>query len=131
MNRCSEFTKIVRVCAKYARSLTCLPVHRRMPDNVYVRSMFTSADCHSRTVINSSYISCVRALHSNASLAQRFISNKSDDTARIGKQESSPGLLRRFHQTYKQHGKILVCVHLVTSAVWGTMFFYAAVRYLV
>ena len=37
-----------------------------------------------------------------------------------------PGLLKRFHQTYKQYGKILIGVHITTSAVWAGTFYYAA-----
>ena len=59
----------------------------------------------------------------------RYFSDKADDKPEVAK-ESSPGLLRRFHQTYKEHGKILVSVHLVTSAVWASIFYCAAVRYI-
>jgi len=36
------------------------------------------------------------------------------------------GIIQRFKDTYKQHGKVLVAVHLATSAVWFSAFFYAA-----
>ena len=41
-------------------------------------------------------------------------------------QEPKLTLLQRFHKTYKEHAKILIGVHLVTSAVWFGGFFYAA-----
>lgn len=38
------------------------------------------------------------------------------------------GLLQRFKQTYKEYGKILIGVHVFTSCIWGTAFYYAAAR---
>jgi len=43
----------------------------------------------------------------------------------------NPGILQRFREAYKQYGKILVCVHVVTSALWISGFYYAAVRYFI
>ncbi|ESO01928.1 hypothetical protein HELRODRAFT_124905, partial [Helobdella robusta] len=37
------------------------------------------------------------------------------------------GIFTRFKNTYKQHGKIFIGVHLVTSAMWTGMFYYAVV----
>ena len=42
--------------------------------------------------------------------------------------EEKTGILKRFREAYKQYGKILVCVHVVTSAMWIGGFYYAAVR---
>jgi len=41
-------------------------------------------------------------------------------------EKQAPGIIQRFKDTYKQHGKVLVAVHLATSAVWFGTFFYAA-----
>jgi hypothetical protein len=38
-------------------------------------------------------------------------------------------IFQRFKRTYKEHGKILVGVHLVTSCVWYGSFYYIASRY--
>lgn len=38
------------------------------------------------------------------------------------------GLLQRFRQTYKEYGKVLVGVHIFTSCIWATSFYYVAVR---
>ena len=35
-------------------------------------------------------------------------------------------VVQRFKLAYKQHGKVLIGVHLVTSSVWFGSFFYAA-----
>ncbi|XP_053402072.1 uncharacterized protein C18orf19 homolog A-like [Mercenaria mercenaria] len=40
--------------------------------------------------------------------------------------EEKLSVFQRFKKTYKEHGKVLVGVHLVTSAVWFGSFFYAA-----
>lgn len=37
-----------------------------------------------------------------------------------------PGIFKRFHQTYKQFGKVLVAVHVVTSTAWGGLFYVMA-----
>ena len=42
--------------------------------------------------------------------------------------EQSESLLARFKRTYKQHGKVLIGVHLCTSAVWISSFYYVAYR---
>jgi len=37
------------------------------------------------------------------------------------------GLMQRFKQTYKEYGKVLIGVHVFTSCLWATGFYYAAV----
>lgn len=39
-----------------------------------------------------------------------------------------PGIFKRFHQTYKQFGKVLVAVHIFTSTMWGGLFYTMAMR---
>ncbi|XP_061429255.1 protein FAM210A [Lethenteron reissneri] len=43
-------------------------------------------------------------------------------------QDRSMGLISRFKRTLKQYGKVMIPVHLVTSAVWFGSFYYAAMR---
>lgn len=40
--------------------------------------------------------------------------------------EKKPGLFKRFHQTYKQYGKVLVGVHIFTSSIWTGVFYVTA-----
>lgn len=40
--------------------------------------------------------------------------------------EKKPGIFKRFHQTYKQFGKVLVAVHIFTSTIWGGLFYTTA-----
>lgn len=40
--------------------------------------------------------------------------------------DKSLTVFQRFKKTYKEHGKVLIGVHLATSAVWFGSFFYAA-----
>ncbi|XP_064640447.1 protein FAM210A-like [Lineus longissimus] len=40
--------------------------------------------------------------------------------------ESNASIFRRFKDAYKEHGKTLIAVHCVTSAVWFGSFYYAA-----
>ncbi|XP_074539664.1 uncharacterized protein C18orf19 homolog B [Halichoeres trimaculatus] len=43
-------------------------------------------------------------------------------------QDKSIGLVQRFKKTFKQYGKVLIPVHLVTSSVWFGAFYYAAMK---
>ncbi|XP_071781083.1 uncharacterized protein C18orf19 homolog A, partial [Centroberyx gerrardi] len=43
-------------------------------------------------------------------------------------QDGSVGLVSRFKRTLRQYGKVLVPVHLLTSAAWFTSFYYAAMN---
>lgn len=43
-------------------------------------------------------------------------------------QDKSIGLFQRFKRTFKQYGKVLIPVHLVTSSVWFGTFYYAAMK---
>ncbi|KAI4893283.1 hypothetical protein NFI96_019682 [Prochilodus magdalenae] len=43
-------------------------------------------------------------------------------------QDKSIGLYQRFKKTFKQYGKVMVPVHLVTSSVWFGTFYYAAMK---
>lgn len=43
-------------------------------------------------------------------------------------QDKSGGLVQRFKKTFKQYGKVLIPVHLVTSSIWFGTFYYAAMK---
>ncbi|XP_065149182.1 uncharacterized protein C18orf19 homolog A [Paramisgurnus dabryanus] len=43
-------------------------------------------------------------------------------------QDQSMGLMQRFKRTFKQYGKVMIPVHLVTSTVWFGTFYYAAMK---
>lgn len=43
-------------------------------------------------------------------------------------QDKSMGLVQRFKRTFKQYGKVMIPVHLVTSTVWFGTFYYAAMK---
>uniref|UniRef100_A0A8C1Y3S1 Family with sequence similarity 210 member Ab n=1 Tax=Cyprinus carpio TaxID=7962 RepID=A0A8C1Y3S1_CYPCA len=43
-------------------------------------------------------------------------------------QDKSIGLFQRFKKTFKQYGKVMVPVHIVTSTVWFGSFYYAAMK---
>ena len=111
-----------------SQSLICEPTHQGWFCNVAVKHIYAVAECRSTPVISGSYRDSVSASLNHVQQMQKYSTNKTDDKSEITK-ESPPGLLRRFHQTYKEHGKILVCVHLVTSALWASIFYCAAVRY--
>ncbi|XP_030645330.1 uncharacterized protein C18orf19 homolog A [Chanos chanos] len=43
-------------------------------------------------------------------------------------QDKSMGLFQRFKKTFKQYGKVMIPVHLVTSTVWFGTFYYGAMK---
>ncbi|KAI1243266.1 hypothetical protein IHE44_0000858, partial [Lamprotornis superbus] len=43
-------------------------------------------------------------------------------------QDKSIGLAQRFKKTFKQYGKVMIPVHLLTSTVWFGSFYYAAMN---
>lgn len=43
-------------------------------------------------------------------------------------QDRSISLYQRFKKTFRQYGKVLIPVHLITSAVWFGTFYYAAMK---
>lgn len=43
-------------------------------------------------------------------------------------QDKSSGLVQRFKKTFKQYGKVMIPVHLLTSSVWFGTFYYAAMK---
>ncbi|CAJ0967116.1 unnamed protein product [Ranitomeya imitator] len=49
-----------------------------------------------------------------------------DDTDPL--QDKSIGLVQRFKKTFRQYGKVMVTVHVLTSSVWLGTFYYAAVK---
>jgi len=43
-------------------------------------------------------------------------------------QDKSIGLVQRFKRTFKQYGKVMIPVHLLTSSMWFGTFYYAAMK---
>ncbi len=43
-------------------------------------------------------------------------------------QDKSIGLIQRYKKTFKQYGKVMIPVHLLTSTVWFGTFYYAAMK---
>ncbi|XP_029308402.1 uncharacterized protein C18orf19 homolog B [Cottoperca gobio] len=42
--------------------------------------------------------------------------------------DKSTGLVQRFKRTFKQYGKVMIPVHIMTSSVWFGTFYYAAMK---
>ena len=137
MSGCSVFSRIW-TCTKYTQSLKYVPTHQRWFYSFHIKGIRAVANRSCRAVSSKNYTDNVRESLNHLRCTPRYFSDKADDKTEAAKtddkteaaKESSPGLLRRFHQTYKEHGKILVCVHLVTSAVWAGVFYCAVVRYM-
>ncbi|KAJ8273453.1 hypothetical protein GJAV_G00101790 [Gymnothorax javanicus] len=43
-------------------------------------------------------------------------------------QDTSVSLAERFKRTFKQYGKVMIPVHILTSSMWFGMFYYAAMK---
>ncbi|KAK7802751.1 hypothetical protein U0070_005789 [Myodes glareolus] len=69
-------------------------------------------------------------------LAKRVLSSSatSQETPSEKKEEPDPlqdksiSLYQRFKKTFRQYGKVLIPVHLVTSGIWFGTFYYAAIK---
>lgn len=54
---------------------------------------------------------------------------QSSDTPEVDPlQDKSIGLFQRFKRTFKQYGKVMIPLHLLTSSVWFGTFYYAAMK---
>ncbi|KAM8967617.1 protein FAM210A [Pelodytes ibericus] len=63
-----------------------------------------------------------------SSKGQLNVTETDDVTDSDPLQDKSTGLVQRFKKTFKQHGKVLIPVHLVTSSIWFGTFYYAAMK---
>ncbi|XP_008579321.1 PREDICTED: protein FAM210A [Galeopterus variegatus] len=70
-------------------------------------------------------VSPKKALSSNAT-AQGTPSEKKEEPDPL--QDKSISLYQRFKKTFRQYGKVLIPVHLITSGVWFGTFYYAAIK---
>lgn len=52
--------------------------------------------------------------------------SKNTDDAVDSSEGKKPGIFKRFHQTYKQYGKVLIGVHIFTSSAWTGLFYVIA-----
>ncbi|NXN30678.1 F210A protein, partial [Nycticryphes semicollaris] len=57
---------------------------------------------------------------------QRSVESDSSDPDPL--QDKSISLVQRFKKTFKQYGKVMIPVHLLTSTVWFGSFYYAAMK---
>ncbi|XP_075600629.1 protein FAM210A [Balearica regulorum gibbericeps] len=57
---------------------------------------------------------------------QSPVESDSSDTDPL--QDKSISLVQRFKKTFKQYGKVMIPVHLLTSTVWFGSFYYAAMK---
>ncbi|GAB1301840.1 Protein FAM210A [Apodemus speciosus] len=61
-------------------------------------------------------------------------SSKSQETPSENKEEPDPlqdksiSLYQRFKKTFRQYGKVLIPVHLITSGIWFGTFYYATIK---
>ncbi|XP_069476910.1 protein FAM210A [Ambystoma mexicanum] len=76
-----------------------------------------------------------RQFHSNDPLQKKPSSGSTRETGvELNGEETDPlqdrslTLLERFKRTFKQYGKVLIPVHLVTSSIWFGSFYYAAMK---
>lgn len=82
---------------------------------------------------NNETTSTTQTNQSTTSSEQSEQDNQSEKTLQTEENENKDStedkpltIFQRFKKAYKEHGKILVCVHLATSTVWFGSFYYAA-----
>ncbi|KAM5222020.1 protein FAM210A [Ctenodactylus gundi] len=71
------------------------------------------------------HVSSARGLSSSAT-AQGTPSEKKEEPDPL--QDKSISLYQRFKKTFRQYGKVLIPVHLITSGVWFGTFYYASLK---
>lgn len=117
-------------CISFSNSLTCRILH--LTPNISIGENPNKA----RTPQSSD------SVHSDQEISQRENEKldtleKEEDTVVSGDQHATESecvdvkpqsLLQRFKQTYQEYGKVLIGVHVFTSCIWATAFYYAAVR---
>lgn len=70
-------------------------------------------------------ILCKRVISSNAT-SPGTPAEKKEETDPL--QDKSISLYQRFKKTFRQYGKVLIPVHLITSGIWFGTFYYAAIK---
>ncbi|XP_020841265.1 protein FAM210A [Phascolarctos cinereus] len=63
---------------------------------------------------------------SSSGTAQGIHAEKKEDLDPL--QDKSSSLYQRFKKTFRQYGKVMIPVHLVTSGIWFGTFYYAALK---
>nr|BAE34986.1 unnamed protein product [Mus musculus] len=63
---------------------------------------------------------------SSSSTSQETPSEKKEETDPL--QDKSISLYQRFKKTFRQYGKVLIPVHLITSGIWFGTFYYATIK---
>lgn len=91
------------------------------------------SQCHNNIRLRSNNYSSKPSKPSRHSVREKNVSKDESSSNRRNtekgtkaEEESQLTLMQRFKKTYKEHAKVLVAVHLVTSCVWFGTFFYAA-----
>lgn len=63
---------------------------------------------------------------SSSSTSQETPSEKKEEPDPL--QDKSINLYQRFKKTFRQYGKVLIPVHLITSGIWFGTFYYASIK---
>lgn len=107
--------------------------NRRLLTQQYVHpGVFYSSDKSkvdkSKTGLDRDTVKNLSSVNTQQSVRDNATSSGQDGTDGSANPESGEKLsvFQRFKKTYKEHGKVLIAVHLATSAVWFGSFFYAA-----
>ena len=103
------------------------------------RSLLSTQTTHSLSVLPSH--PCLRGYATKKQDKPGYGDTKNTDQAASGQEPSESSdskyedisdqnltVFQRFKKTYKEHGKVLVCVHIATSVVWFGSFYMIASR---
>ncbi|EGV99326.1 Uncharacterized protein C18orf19-like [Cricetulus griseus] len=67
-----------------------------------------------------------KRVFSSSATSQETPSEKKEEPDPL--QDKSISLYQRFKKTFRQYGKVLIPVHLITSGIWFGTFYYAAIK---
>lgn len=120
----TSLTCLARSRHQHLAPFTCLTASRNSPDIYHETQCYQHTPQHN-ILINQAFHP---SLHSNIQRASQSAdkSNITSSNDSPDEDDSNLSVFQRFKRAYKEHGKVLIAVHVATSVVWFGSFFYAA-----
>lgn len=116
-------SRVVRAQSPQERWL-CSPVAQCLAEE---RKPLSARPLQPRVLRHEQWVQDVLSARSlSSSATQGKPSEKKEEPDPL--QDKSISLYQRFKKTFRQYGKVLIPVHLITSGVWFGTFYYAAIK---
>uniref|UniRef100_A0A1A7YKS0 Family with sequence similarity 210, member A n=1 Tax=Iconisemion striatum TaxID=60296 RepID=A0A1A7YKS0_9TELE len=120
---------VVAVPPERAAVLRCCPLHLSPPPLQPVGLRWLSASACNKAAHQPKHQPSQEGPESSSTPPSQDVQKGEPEPVEVDPlQDKSIGLYQRFKKTFKQYGKVLIPVHLVTSSVWFGTFYYAAMK---